>query len=114
MASPYPHPDNERERFPLPWEDDDTPGLSVHALTQADMEAILAQMPDEPDTERPLRLPSSRRQAYGTPGASAELEYQRRRRVEHAAGTRTLALRLAAVALAGLGGLLVATVAGLP
>jgi len=114
MASPYPHPDNERERFPVGWEDDDTPGLSVHALTQADMEAILASMPDEPDTERPLRLPSSRRQAYGTPGASAEAEYQRRRRVEHAAGTRTLALRLAAMALAGLGGLLVATVAGLP
>ncbi len=124
MASPYPHPDNERERFPLPWEDDDTPGLSVHAFTQADMEAILAQMPDEPDTERPLRLPSSRRvapaprrrrrRAYGTPGASAEAEYQRRRRVEHAAWTRTLPLRLAAVALAGLGGLLVATVAGLP
>jgi hypothetical protein len=59
MAS-SPHPDNERERFPLPWEDDDTPGLSVHALTREDMEAILAQMPDEPDTERPIRLASRR------------------------------------------------------
>jgi Nuclease-related domain len=123
MAS-SPHPDNERERFPLPWEDDDTPGLSVHALTREDMEAILAQMPDEPDTERPIRLASRRgatpasrrrrRQAYGTPGASAETEHQRRRAAEHAAWARTRPLRLAAVALAGLGGLLVAAVADLP
>ncbi len=119
-----PHPDNERERFPLPWEDDDAPDLSIHPLTREDMEAILAQMPDEPDTERPIRLASRRRaapaprrrrrQAYGTPGASAQAEYQRRRAVEHAAWARTLPLRLAAAALAGLGGLLLATVAGLP
>jgi Nuclease-related domain len=123
MAS-SPHPDNERERFPLPWEDDDAPGLSIHPLTRENMEAILAQMPDEPDTERPIRPPSRRRaapaprrrrrQAYGTPGASAQAEYQRRRQVEHAAWARTLPLRLAATALAGLGGLLLATGAGLP
>jgi hypothetical protein len=122
MASPHPHPDNERERFPVPWEDDDTPGLSIHALTQADMEAILASMPDEPDTDPPLRLPSLRRaaaarrdqRALGTPGASAQAEYQRRRAVEHAAWARTLPLRIAATMLAGLGALLVATVVGLP
>jgi hypothetical protein len=122
MAS-SPHPDHERERFPLPWEDDDTPGLSVHALTREDMEAILAQMPDEPDDQRPIRLPSRRRQAprrryrqqaYGTPGASAEAEYRRRRASEHAAWARTLPLRIAATVLAGLGGGLVAVVAGLP
>jgi Nuclease-related domain len=124
MASSYPHPDHERERFPVPWEDDDTPGLSVHALTQADMESILASMPDEPDTDPPLRLPSTsrrrqapgqrRRQAFGTPGASAEAEYRRRRQVEYAAWARTLPPRVAAVVLAGLGGWLVATVPGLP
>jgi Nuclease-related domain len=123
MARPGPHPDNEQERFPLPWEDDDAPGLSVHALTRADAEAILAQMPDEPDTEPPIRLAPRRRpapprryrqQAYGTPGASAEAEYQRRRQAEHAAWARTLPLRLAATVLAGLGGLLLAAVAGLP
>jgi hypothetical protein len=105
MAS-NPHPDNERERFPLPWEDDDNPGPSVHALTRADMEAILAQMPDEPDDEPPLRLPSLRRataarrerRALGTPGASAEAEYRRRRAVEQAAWARALPLRLAATA----------------
>src|SRR4029450_7165815 len=53
MASPHPQPDNERERFPLPWEDDDAPGLSVHALTKEDMEAILASMHDEPDAPPP-------------------------------------------------------------
>jgi hypothetical protein len=104
MAS-NPHPDNERERFPLPWEDDDNPGPSVHALTRADMEAILAQMPDEPDDEPPLRLPPLRRaaarrerRALGTPGASAEAEYRRRRAVEQAAWARALPLRLAATA----------------
>jgi hypothetical protein len=121
MAS-NPHPDNERERFPLPWEDDDAPGLSVHALTRQDMEAILASMPDEPDDEPPLRLPSLQRataarrerRALGTPGAAAQAEYRRRRTVEHAAWARTLPLRLAATALAGIGGLLLAAVAGLP
>jgi Nuclease-related domain len=121
-SSPHPHPDNERERFPLAWEDDDTPGLSVHALTQADMEAILAQMPDEPNTDPPLRLPSTRRaaparrrrQALGTPGASAEAEYQHRRAIEHAAWARSRPLRVAAVVLAGLGGLLAATGPDLP
>jgi hypothetical protein len=123
MARPNPHPDNEqRERFPLPWEDDDAPGLSIHPLTREDMEAILASMPDEPDPEPPLRLPSlqraaarrSQRRAYGTPGASAQAQYQRRRAAEHAAWARTRHLRIAATVLAGLGGLLLATIAGMP
>jgi Nuclease-related domain len=122
MAS-SPHPDNERERFPVPWEDDDTLGLSIHALTRQDMEAILASMPDEPHDEPPLRLPSlqraaaaqrRQRRAYGTPGASAQAQYQRRRAAEHAAWAHTLPLRVAATALAGLGGLLLATIARLP
>jgi Nuclease-related domain len=121
-SSSRPHPDDERERFPLPWEDDDAPGLSVHPLTQEDAEAILASLPDEPD-EPLLRLPSLRkaaaarrrqRRALGTPGASAQAEYQRRRQAEHAAWARTLPLRIAATVLAGLGVLLVAAVAGLP
>jgi hypothetical protein len=121
MAS-SPHPDHERERFPLPWEDDDAPGLSVHALSRQDAEAILASMPDEPDDEPPLRLPSRQRaaaarhrqrRALGTPGASAQAEHQRRRQVEHAAWARTLPLRITATVLAGLGSLLVTIVAGL-
>src|SRR6266498_2427290 len=70
MARSHPHPDHERERFPLAWEDDDTPGLSVHALTRADAEAILASMPDEPDDTPPLRLPSQRTAAAAPPRAS--------------------------------------------
>jgi Nuclease-related domain len=122
MARSHPHPDNERERFPVPWEDDDTSGLSVHALTREDAEAILASMFDEPDDEPPLRLPSRQRaaaqrwerRAYGTPGGSAQAEYQRRRQVEYAAWARTRPLRIAATVLAGVGGLLVAAVTGLP
>jgi len=121
-SSSPPHPDSERERFPVAWEDDDAPGLSVHPLTRQDMEAILASMPDEPDDEPPLRLPSLRkaaaarrqRRSYGTPGGTAQAEYQRRRQVEYAAWARTRPLCIAATALAGLGGLLVATIAGLP
>jgi Nuclease-related domain len=122
MAS-SPHPDNERERFPVGWEDDDAPGLSIHALTREDMEAILASMPDEPDDEPPLRLPSLRRaavarrrqrRALGRPGASAQAEYQRRRQAEYTAWARTRPLRVAGTVLAGVGGLLVAMVAGLP
>jgi hypothetical protein len=123
MARPHPHPDHERERFPVAWEDDDAPGLSVHPLTQEDMEAILASMPDEPDDEPPLRLPSLRkaaaarrreRRSYGTPGGTAQGEYQRRRLVEYAAWAHTRPLRIAATALAGLGGLLVAAWRGCP
>jgi hypothetical protein len=85
------------------------------------MEAILAQMPDEPDDEPPLRLPSllkaaaarRERRALGTPGASAQAEYQHRSAIEQAAWAPSRPLRVAATALAGLAGLLVATVAGL-
>ncbi len=66
-SSSHPHPDHERERFPVAWEDDDAPGLSVHPLTRADAEAILASLPDEPDDTPPLRLPP--RNAPPPPGA---------------------------------------------
>ena len=123
MARPHPHPDHEPERFPVAWEDEDAPGLSVHALTREDAEAILASMPDEPDDTPPLRLPSLQRAAaarrrqrrsYGTPGGTAHAEYQRRRQVEYAAWARTLPLRVAATVLAEVGSLLVTIVAGLP
>jgi hypothetical protein len=72
MAS-NPHPDHERERFPLPWEDDDTPGLSVHALTRKDMEAILAQMPTSPTRSRRCGCPpcAGRRRHGGNGGRLA-------------------------------------------
>jgi hypothetical protein len=125
MASP--HPDHDREQFPVPWEDDDTPGVSIHPLTQADVEAILAYLHGAPDPDRPLRrgpaptspptprpTPARRRRPVGTPGASAEAHYRRRRDHEHAAWARTLPLRVAATVGAGLGAWLLATLPGLP
>jgi hypothetical protein len=126
MASPNPDPDREAS-FPVPWEDDDTPGLSIHPLGQADLNAILAHLRGRPDPDRPVQLgpspaspppprpaPARRRQPVGTPGASAEAQYRRRRDREHAAWARTLPLRVAAAAGAGLGGWLLSAVPGLP
>jgi hypothetical protein len=131
MASP--HPDPEERPFPLAWEDDDTPGVSIHPLTQADVEAILTHMADVPDDDPGFRLdpphagqPSRRdrvarpaadrgdRGRGGRPGGSAQAEYQRRRAREHAAWARTLGWRLAAVLGAGLVAVVAATQAGLP
>jgi hypothetical protein len=120
-SSPDPDPDPDRERFPLPWEDDDTPGLSVHPLTHADVEAILAHLHGQPDPDRPVRRgptptkppAQARRRPVGTPGASAQAQY-RRREHEHAAWAHTLPLRVAATVAAGLGGWLTATLLGLP
>jgi hypothetical protein len=125
-SSSHPHPEHDRGRFPLAWEDDDTPGVSVHPLTQADMEAILAHIDGDPHPDRPVQPTSApthsrrlaparrRRRALGTPGASAQAEYRRRRQVEHAAWAHTRPLRLATVVLAGLGGWLAGTLPGLP
>jgi hypothetical protein len=129
MASP--HPDHDRERFPLPWEDDDTPGLSIHPLGHADVAAILAHFADPDDdpgfhldpapTGRP-RVASTTRPAAGRgargqggrPGGSAQAEYQRRRAREHAAWARTLPWRLAALLGAGLAAVVAATLLSLP
>jgi hypothetical protein len=124
MASP--HPDHDRERFPLPWEDDDTPGLSIHPLGHADVEAILAHFADLPDdpgvhldpapTGRP-RVASTTRSAAGRggrPGGSAQAEYQRRRARDHTAWAHTLPWRLAALLGAGLAAFVAATLLSLP
>jgi hypothetical protein len=127
MASPHPDPDPAAS-FPVPWEDDDTPGLSIHPLTQADLNAILTHLAGEPDPDRSIQLTPTRsspppprtaparrrRRPVGTPGASAQAEYRRRRDREHAAWAHTLPLRVAAAAGAGLGGWLAATLLGLP
>jgi hypothetical protein len=133
MASPHPQ-DPEERPFPLPWEDDDTPGVSIHPLTQADVEAILADIPnDDPGfhldpapTGRPThgaRVPlSSTRPAAGRdargrgerPGGSAQAEYQRRRARDHTAWARTLPWRIAALLGASLAGLVAATLLSLP
>jgi len=131
MASP--HPDPEERPFPLAWEDDDTPGVSIHPLTQADVEAILTHMADVPDDDPGFRLdpphagqPSRRdrvarpaadrgdRGRGGRPGGSAQAEYQRRRAREHAAWAHTLPWRVAATLAAGIVTWLAATLLSLP
>jgi hypothetical protein len=135
MASP--HPDRDRERFPVPWEDDDTPGLSIHPLTQADVDAILAHFADLPDDDPGFQLdpaPAGRpRRAHvtaattrpaaagreasgrgGRPGGSAQAEYQRRRARDHTAWAHTLPWRVAATLGAGLVAFVAATLLSLP
>jgi hypothetical protein len=130
MASPHPHPDPEERPFPLAWEDDDPPGVSIHPLGQADVQAILAHLAGEPDdpgfelhphpSPRPRqdRRPTpARRPAAGgrndrpggRPGGSAQAEYQRRHGHEHTAWATTLPWRVAGILGAGLAALLVAT-----
>jgi hypothetical protein len=135
MASPHPHSDPDRERFPVPWEDDDTPGVSIHPLGQADVEAILthfADLDDDPGfhldpapTSQPRRpgvAASATRPAAGRdvrsragrPGGSAQAEYQRRRADEHTTWAHTLPWRIAALLGAGLAAVVVATLLSLP
>jgi hypothetical protein len=95
---------------PWPFDDDDRPSGSVRPLSQADLQAILAHLGDDPDqlladtgADRPvvaLRV----RASVGSPGASAQAEYRRRRAVEWAAWTRTLLWRVAVLLGMGVGG----------
>jgi hypothetical protein len=131
------HPDPEDRPFPVPWEADDTPGVSIHPLSHADVEAILAHLAGVPDPGRrvpagpphaaqPTRgarvAPSTARTAAasndrargGRPGGSAAAEYQRRRAVEHATWARTVAWRATGTLGAGLVAWLTATLLSLP
>ena len=97
-----------------PWpfdEDDDRPSGSVQPLRQADLQAILAHLGDDPDQllagtsgDRPVvRV----RASVGRPGGSAHAQWRRLRAAEWAAWTRTLPWRVAAIlAVATVGGLL--------
>jgi hypothetical protein len=95
---------------PWPFDDDDRPSGSVRPLSQADLQAILARLGDDPDqllagtgADRPVvavRVWAS----LGSPGASAHAEYRRQRAVEWAAWTRTLPWRVAVILGMGVGG----------
>jgi hypothetical protein len=98
---------------PWPFDDEDRPSGSVQPLRQADLQAILAHLGDDPDEllagtigDRPvvaLRV----RASVGRPGGSAHAQWRRLRAAEWAAWTRTVPWRLAAIlALATVGGLL--------
>ena len=96
---------------PWPFEDDDRPSGSIQPLSQADLQAILAHLGDDPDqllagtgADRPV-VAMRVRVSVGRPGSSAQARWRRLRAAECVAWTRTVPWRLAAV-------LAVATVAG--
>jgi hypothetical protein len=97
-----------RPAGPFPFEpDDEQPGMSIHPLTQADLDAILAEAGTDADSllagtgaDRPvvaLRV----RATVGRLGASAQAAYRVRRAGELASWRRGLPWRAALTLAAG-------------
>src|SRR4029453_17549399 len=102
MASFSPH------RFPF--DDDARPSGSVQPLSQADLQAILAHLGDDPEAllagtgaDRPV-VAMRVRASVGRPGGSAQAKWRRGRAAEWAAWMRTLPWRVAATLGIGVGG----------
>ena len=94
---------------PWPFDDEDRPSGSVRPLSQADLQAILAHLEDDPDqllagtsVDRPV-VAVRVRASVGCPGASAQARWWRLRAAEWAAWTRTLPWRVAAALGIGAG-----------
>ena len=95
---------------PWPFDDDDRPSGSVQPLRQADLQAILAHLADDPDellagtgAGRPV-VAIRVRASVGRPGGSAQAQWRCLRAAEWAAWTRTLPWRIAVVLGLGAGG----------
>jgi hypothetical protein len=93
-----------------PFNGDDRPSGSVQPLSQADLQAILAHLGDDPDqllagtgADRPV-VAVWVRASVGRPGGSAHARWRRARAAEWAAWTRTLPWRVAATLGIGAGG----------
>jgi hypothetical protein len=93
-----------------PFDDDDRPSGSVRPLSQADLQAILAHLSDEPDelladtgADRPV-VAVRVRASVGEAGGSAHAQWRRLRAAEWAVWTRSLPWRVAAVLGIGAGG----------
>jgi hypothetical protein len=113
MASP--------QRFPL--DDEDRPSGSVRPLSQADLQAILAHLSEDPEellagtgVDRPV-VAMRVRASVGRPGGSARARWRRLRAAEWATWIRTMPWRVAAIlgigAATGLLGSLLASRLGL-
>jgi hypothetical protein len=94
---------------PWPFDDDDRPSGSVRPLSQADLEAILAHLADDPDEllagtsgDRPV-VAVRVRASVGQPGGSAQARWRQMRAAEWAAWTQTLLWRVAAILVIGAG-----------
>jgi hypothetical protein len=101
MASSRPWPFND---------DDERPSGSVRPLSQADLQAILAHLTDDPDellggtgADRPV-VAVRVRASVGRPGGSAQATWRRLRAAEWSAWTRTLPWRIAVILGVGAGG----------
>jgi Nuclease-related domain len=98
---------------PWPFDDEDRPSGSVRPLSQADLQAMLAPLSDDPEglladtaMDRPV-VAVRVRATVGRPGGSAQARWRRLRAAERAAWTRTLPWRLAAIlGIGAAGGLL--------
>jgi hypothetical protein len=95
---------------PWPFDDDDRPSGSVRPLSQADLQAILAHLSDDPDqllagtgADRPV-VAVRVRASVGRPGGSAQARWRRTRAAEWATWMRTLPWRVAATLGIGAGG----------
>jgi hypothetical protein len=95
---------------PWPFDDDDRPSGSVRPLSQADLQAILAHLGDDPNqllastgADRPV-VAVPVRASVGRPGGSAQARWRQERAAEWAAWIRTLPWRLAATLVIGAGG----------
>jgi Nuclease-related domain len=93
-----------------PFDDDDRPSGSVRPLSQADLQAILAHLGDDPDqllssTSAGLPVVAMRvRASVGRPGGSAQARWRQERAAEWAAWTRSLPWRVAATLGVGAAG----------
>jgi hypothetical protein len=88
---------------PWPFDDEDRPSGSVRPLSQADLQAILAHLADDPDqllagtgVDRPV-VAMRVRASVGRPGGSAHAQWRRLRAAEWAAWIRTVPWRLAVI-----------------
>jgi hypothetical protein len=96
---------------PWPFDDhDDRPSGSVQPLSQADLQAIMAHLDDDPDqllaytsADRPV-VAMRVRASVGRPGGSAQARWRQMRAAEWAAWTRTLPWRVAVILGVGAGG----------
>jgi Nuclease-related domain len=94
---------------PWPFDDEDRPSGSVRPLSQADLQAILAHLTDDPEellagTDADRSVVAVRvRATVGRPGGSAQARWRRLRLAEWAAWIRTLPWRVAATLGIGAG-----------
>jgi Nuclease-related domain len=95
---------------PWPFDDEDRPSGSMRPLSQADLQAILAHLSDNPDQ---LLASSSKgvpvvavrvRTSVGRPGGSAQARWRQERAGEWAVWTRSLPWRVAAILGVGAAG----------